>query len=65
MYVGRVAVYFLIVEGEMLHASRYTIFLYFLDIGHYHTAREERVFAHVFEVTAIEGCAVDIYAWAE
>ena len=65
MYVGRVAVHFLVIEREMLHASRYTIFLHFLYVWHYHTAREERIFAHVFEVTAIEGCAVDIYAWAE
>ena len=53
---------FLIVQGEMFHAGSNPVLLYAFDIGHCHSGGQVRVFAHVFEIPAVQRRAVYVYA---
>ena len=55
----------LVVQGEMLYASRHAVFLEFLNIRHRHFTGEIRILAHILEVSAVKGRAVDVYAGSE
>jgi hypothetical protein len=56
---------FLVVEGIMLYADSYSVLLYFLDIRNAHLSGKERIFTHIFEVTAAERGSVDVHSRAE
>ena len=59
------AVYFVVVQREVLHTGRDTVALYTLYVRHYHLRCQIWVFAHVLEITSVERCTVDIDAGAE
>ena len=52
---------FLIVERVMFHTSSNAIFLYALNIRYYHNRSQIRILTHVFKVTTVERCAIDIH----
>ena len=52
--------HFLVVQCTVLHAASYTVRLYALYVRHTHRCAEQRVFAHILEVTPVERCAVDV-----
>ena len=49
----------------MLDARGYTVLLYAFNVRHDHCSRQAGVFAHVFEVSSVERCAVDVHARSE
>ena len=51
----------LIVQCIMLHASSHSILLHTFDVRNHHCGREVRIFSHIFEVTSVQGCTVDIH----
>ena len=55
----------LVVEDIMLDAGGYTISLNAIDVGHHHLRSETGVFAHIFEVAAIERRAIDVHTRTE
>ena len=63
--VGRVAVYFLVVECIMFHTGCYTVLLDALHIGDYHLSGQIRVFAHILEIAGVQWRAVDVYTGAQ
>ena len=60
--VGCVAVGFVIIECVVLDAGRNTSRLQSLNIGGNHDRCEIRILAHILEVAAIEGRAIDVDA---
>ena len=56
---------FLIVQCIMLHASSHSILLHTFDVRNHHCGREVRIFSHIFEVTSVQGCTVDIHTGAQ
>ena len=61
-YVHLMAVFLIVVERIVLHASGNALRLQPLDIWHHHAAGQIGVFAHVLEVAAVERRAVDVDA---
>lgn len=55
----------LIVQCEVLYTGGNAVFLYFLNIRHDHLGCQVRVFSHIFEITAVERCTVDVHSRAE
>ena len=62
LHIHLMTVFLVVVQGIVLHAGSYAQRLQSLDIGHHHTGGEIGIFAHVLEVTATEGGAVDVHA---
>jgi hypothetical protein len=58
-------VFLVVVQGIVLHTGSDTLRLEASDIGHHHTGGEPRIFAHVLEVTASKGCAIDVHTRTE
>ena len=58
--VDLMTVFLIVVQRIMLHTGRHSLGLQALDIGNDHTGGQVGVFAHVFKVTAVERCAVDV-----
>ena len=63
--VGVVAVHFVVIQCEMLHAGSHAVALQSLDVGHHHAARQVGVFTHVLKVAAVERRAVDVDTGAQ
>src|SRR5581483_1881675 len=63
--VDRTAVKLLVVAGEVFYARGDAFALDALDVRYRHARREERVFAHVFEVPSVEWRALNVHAGAE
>ena len=59
--IDLMAVLFVVVQGIVLHARSYAFRLQSLHVGHYHTAGQPGVFAHILEVTSSERCAIDVH----
>ena len=60
--VDAVAVLLLIVQREVLDAGGDAVLLHLLNIGNHHPRSEERIFAHILEIAAVERRAVDVHA---
>lgn len=58
--VGCMAVYFVVVEGEMLYTHSDSVTLDTIHIRYCHLRCEIRVLTHIFEVPAVEGRTVDV-----
>ena len=54
------AVDLLIVQSEMFDAGRYAITLYPVNIRNNHDRGKVGVFSHIFEISTVERCAVDV-----
>ena len=65
LHVHLMAIFLVVVQTIVLHACRHALRLQSLYVGHYHDRGEIRVFAHVLEVTSVEGSAVDVDAWSQ
>ena len=63
--VGRMAAFFLVVEGVMLNACGHVVGLHSLDVRNDHLRSKIRVFAHILEIASVERRAIDVYAWTE
>ena len=63
--VGRMAVYFLVVECIMFHTGSHAVLLDALHIGNYHLSGQIRVFAHILEIASIQWRTVDVYTGAQ
>ena len=55
----------LIVEDIMLYTGSYAVSLNTIDVGHHHLRSQARIFAHIFEVAAIEWGAIDVHTRAK
>ncbi len=64
-YIDVSAPFLLIVQGKMLYRCSHSVLLQLLYIGHHHFACEIWVFAHIFEVATVQGCAVYVHARAD
>ena len=60
--VHLVAMLLIVVQAEVLHTGRCTRALQALDVGHHHAGCQQRILAHVFEISAIQWRAVDVHA---
>ena len=60
--VHLMTVFLIVVQRIVLHTGRRTRALQSLDIWHHHTACQIRVFAHIFEVAAVERGSVDVHS---
>ena len=49
----------------MLYTGSYAVSLNTIDVGHHHLRSQARIFAHIFEVAAIEWGAIDVHTGAE
>ena len=65
VHVDMSAPQFLVVQGIMLDADSDPVLLHLADIGHAHHACQIGVFAHVFEVSSVQGRTVDVDAGAQ
>ena len=65
LHVHLMAIFLVVVQTIVLHACRHALRLQSLYVGHYHDRGEIRVFAHVLEVTSVEGSAVDVDAGSQ
>ena len=65
LHVDRQTTRLLIVQRKVFHARRDAVLLHLLHVGHDHARSKVRVFAHVFEVAAVERRAVDVHARAQ
>ena len=59
------AVGLLVVQHKVFQAAGYTIRLCCFDVGHYHFACQEGVFAHVLKSSSVQWGALDVDAWTE
>ena len=59
-HIHFVAVDFLVVEGEVLHTSSYSIALNTFHGFGCQDSRQERIFTHILEVAATERVAIDV-----
>ena len=60
--VHLVAILLVVVQAIVLHAACHAAALQSLDVWNHHAGGQIRVFAHVLEVAASEGSAVDVHA---
>ena len=64
-HINRHTFFFLIVERKMFYTCCYTIFLNCLNIRNSHARRQIRVFAHVFKISSVERCTINVYTGAK
>ena len=58
-------IHLMVVQGKMLHTSCNSIQLYTFNVRNYHTGCQVRVLTHVFKITPIERCPINIYTWTQ
>ena len=60
-HICSVAIHFLVIQRIMLHTGSHSILLYSLYIRNNHTPSQIRIFAHIFKITPIQRCTIDIH----
>ncbi len=59
--VDLMAIFFIVVQAEVLDTRRSACRLQTLNVGHYHAGRQQGILAHVLKVAAIQWRAVDVH----
>ena len=65
LHIDRIAVILLVVQGKVLYTGGHPVGLYPFDIRHYHFSGQVGVLAHIFKITPVQRCAVDIHPGAQ